>query len=155
MKNEGLDGVVICDPVIAARADGLATRPPTTSAPANAVATTNLIRATREQEGRGPIGAPSTSASCFLGAAGVRAAVAARVAAAGADHPPTAAGAFDRVLPAVEEGRLAGRRRLARLGRRRLGAAAARVALGEPRLHLGGEDPGLLLLLGGEERLAE
>src|SRR5881392_1673957 len=139
MKNDGLDGVVICDPVIAARADGLTTRPPRTSAPASAVAATNLILAMREQQGRGLIGAPSTSASCFLGAAGVRAAVAARVAAAGADHPPAAAGALDRVLPAVEEGRLAGRRRLARLARRRLGVAAGGVALGEPCLHLGGE----------------
>src|ERR1700745_711383 len=36
-----------------------------------------------------------------LRAAGIRAAVAARVAAAGADHAAAAAGALDRVLPAV------------------------------------------------------
>src|SRR6185503_2346476 len=89
----------------------------------------------------------------FLGAAGVRAAVAARVAAAGADHPAAAAGALDRVLPRVEESRLARRRRLG--GLRGRGRLAVCVALRHPRLHLGREDPGLLLLLRREEPLAE
>src|SRR3954462_11936103 len=82
-------------------------------------------------------------------AAGVRPAVAARVAAAGPDHPAAAAGALDRVLPAVEERRLARRHRFV-LGR---GGLAGRVGRGEPRLHLGREDAGLLLLFGGEELL--
>src|SRR5581483_7860450 len=86
-------------------------------------------------------------------AAGVRPAVAARVARARAHHAAAAAGALDGVLPGIEERRLTGRRRLERLGRR--GRLAVRVALCEARLHLGREDARLLLLLGGEERLAE
>jgi uncharacterized protein DUF763 len=46
---------------------------------------------------------------CLLTAAGVLAAVPARVARAGPDHPPAALRALDGVLPRVEEGRLAGR----------------------------------------------
>src|SRR5262249_4794224 len=146
----------ICDAVIAAGAAGAAARPPMTSAPARAVAAASLFLSALM--GRGPIGAPSTSAASFLGAARVRAAVAARVATAGADPPPAAAGALARVLPRVEEGRLTGWRRLGGLGGR--GRLAVRpptggIALGHPCLDLGREDPSLLLLLGREEPLAE
>src|SRR5687767_14321855 len=82
-------------------------------------------------------------------AVGVRAAVAAGVARAGPHHAAAALGALDRVLPGVEERGLALRRRLD--SRRR--GIAVRVRLREPRLHLCGEDPRLLLLLGGEELL--
>src|SRR6478672_3609907 len=83
-------------------------------------------------------------------AAGVRAAIAARVAAAGSHHATAALGALDRVFPAVEERRLARRRGLVRCR----GCLAGGVGCGEPRLHLGRQDPGLLLLVGGEELLA-
>src|SRR4029079_8826578 len=88
-------------------------------------------------------------AAKLLAAAGVRAAVAARVARARAHHAAAALRALDRVLPGVEEGGLALRRRLRR---RRCGLAGG-VRLCETRLHLGGQDPRLLLLLGGEELL--
>src|SRR5213080_4459017 len=84
-----------------------------------------------------------------LGATRVGPAVPAGVAGAGADHPAAALGALDRVLPRVEERGLAWRQRLARLGRSDL-LAAVRVPLGEARLHLGREDPGLLLLICGQ-----
>src|SRR5438874_10332959 len=142
-KNDGSEGVVMCDPVIAALAAGATTRPPRTSAPRRAAPAALLILVTSTEPSR----------SALLRAAGVRSAVAARVAAAGTDHPAAAAGALDGVLPRVEESRLAGRRRLGRLhGRGRL---SVRVPLGHPRLHLGREDPRLLLLLGREEPLAE
>src|SRR5207249_3933014 len=96
------------------------------------------------------------SARRRLRAAGVRPAVAARVARARADHPAAAAGALDGVLPGVEERRLARRRRVDwRRPGRRVAVAAVRVALRDSRLHLGREDPDLLLLLGRQELLAE
>src|SRR5438477_2154769 len=143
-KNDGSEGVVMCDPVIAALAAGATTRPPRTSAPRRAAPAALLILVTSTEPSR----------SALLRAAGVRAAVAARVAAAGADHAAAAAGALDGVLPRVEERRLARGRRVGRF-RRRHGFAAVRVPLRHPRLHLGREDPGLLLLLGREEPLAE
>src|SRR5436305_7157967 len=85
-----------------------------------------------------------------LAAAGVRAAVAARVAAARPHHAAAAAGALDRVLPRVEESGLARRRCVRRIGRDD-SLAAVRVPLCEACLHLGREDPRLLLLLGREE----
>src|ERR1041385_9566973 len=106
MKNDGLAGAVIRDPVIAACADGVTTRPPTASTPASAVATLILAgpmgassqRCARllQRRNGAPAGAPLEFgyADYRLRAAGVRPAVAARVAAAGADHPPAAAGAL-------------------------------------------------------------
>src|SRR3954452_1225572 len=84
-----------------------------------------------------------------LRTAGVRPAVAARVARPGADHAASAAGALDSVLPRVEERRLARRDGLDGRGRRvgRL-ALQERVRLREPRAHLRREDPDLLLLVG-------
>src|SRR5207248_9452484 len=96
----------------------------------------------------------STSSANASAAAGVRAAVAARVARAGTDHAAAAAGALDCVFPRVEECGLPWRGRLARLRRRDRGLAARLVPLREPRLHLGRDDPDLLLLLGGQEALA-
>src|SRR5215213_7206088 len=98
-----------------------------------------------------PLGQPGAGGSFLLAAAGVRAAVAAGVARACPDHAAAAAGALDGVLPVVEERRLAGGRRdVGRL--RRL---AGRVGLREPRLHLGRQDPDLLLLLRRQELLPE
>src|SRR5439155_611634 len=98
-------------------------------------------------------GVPSALRPRLLRAAGVRAAVAARVARAGADHAAAAAGALDRVLERVEQRGLAGWRRVDRRG---LGGAVLErvVRLREPRPHLGREDPDLLLLVGCEELLA-
>src|SRR5947209_1216033 len=98
--------------------------------------------------------APTPISGPLLRAAGVGPAVAARVTRARPDHAAAAPRALDRVLPRVEEGGLA---RRGDLGRRRSDAvcvAPVRVALGHPRLDLGREDPGLLLLVGGEELLA-
>src|SRR5690348_5435577 len=82
-------------------------------------------------------------------AARARTAVAARVAGAGPHHASPAAGALDRVLVAVEE------RALPRKDSRPVAGRLARVRTREPRLHLGREDPDLLLLVDGEELLAE
>ena len=91
----------------------------------------------------------STPTGGRLRAAGVGAAVAAGVARARPDHPATAAGAFDRVLPLVEQRRLPGRGGLG--GRRR--RLTGRIRSGEPGFHLGGQDPDLLLLLRGQDLL--
>src|SRR5438067_12488381 len=82
-------------------------------------------------------------------AAGARAAVAARVARARADHAAAAAVALDRVLVRVEE------RGLARRGLDRRLRLAVRVPLGELRADLHREDAGLLLLVDVEKLLAE
>src|SRR5215210_5883238 len=81
----------------------------------------------------------------------VRPTVPARVAAAGANHPPATPRALDCVFPRVEERRLARRRRLGRNRRRRRldRRPAVRVALRELRAALRGEDPDLPLLLDG------
>src|SRR4051812_20379458 len=88
-----------------------------------------------------------------LTAACVSPAVPARVARPGPNHPPTALGALHGVLPRVEQGGLAWR---ARFGPFR-GAAGLLVVvlLREASLHLRREDPRGLLLLGGQELLAE
>src|SRR5215475_2237405 len=98
--------------------------------------------------------AGSRRAAAQLRAASIRPAVAARVARAGPHHAAAAAGALDGVLPRVEERSLAGRGRLGRVERDRRDAAV-RIALREHRLHLGREDPRLLLLLRAQEALAE
>src|SRR5262245_49683413 len=95
-------------------------------------------------------GGPRREGRRLLRAAGVGAAVAAGVAGAGPDHPAPAPGALDRVLPRVEERGLA---RRGRLGRRRRGCLTGGVGGSEPCLHLGRQDPGLLLLVGGQELL--
>src|SRR5213080_4128311 len=87
----------------------------------------------------------------FLAAAGVRAAVAARVATARPHHAAAAAGALDGVLPRVEERGLAGRGGVRRRGGRGRGVAVLRR---EPRLDLRRQDPDLFLLLDREELLA-
>src|SRR5437588_5887635 len=149
-KNDGSAGLLMCDTVIAARAAGAAMKPPNTSTQARAAPATSLVLGWCTAP---PLRRRARILLWPLGAAGVRAAVAARVAAAGADHPAAAARALDRVLPAVEERRLAGRWRLGRLcGCRGL---AVRVALCHPLLHLGREDSRLLLLLRRQEALAE
>src|SRR5690242_20746911 len=89
-----------------------------------------------------------------LATAGVRAAVAARVTRAGSDHSPAALGALLGVLEGVEQSGLARRGRFDRRGRYRRRLAAVAVAVREPRSHLGGHDPELLLLLDRQEALA-
>src|SRR6187455_1358342 len=86
-----------------------------------------------------------------LTAAGVRPAVAARVAAAGPDHPPAALGALHCVFPRIEQGGLAWRSHLRSLRGRRWLTVVLRSQL---RFHLRREDPRGLLLLRGEELLA-
>src|SRR3954471_11835080 len=96
---------------------------------------------TRRAPSPGPFSAAARSAVGGSAAARARPAVAARVAGAGPYHPAAAAAALDRVLPVVEERRLARRSELDRLGR----AVVRGVGLGEPRADLQREDPRLLL----------
>src|SRR5947209_6962974 len=89
-----------------------------------------------------------------LRTAGIRPAIAAGVARAGADHAAAAAGALDCVFPAVEERGLARRRRF---GGRRIADGLAplerAVRLRQARAHLGREDADLLLLVRSEKAL--
>src|SRR3954454_4600166 len=105
---------------------------------------------TRRAQSPGPFSA-ARSAVGGSAAARARPAVAAGVAGAGPYHPAAAAAALDRVLPVVEERRLARRSELDRLRR----AVRWGIGLGEPRADLEREDPRLLLLFDRQELLPE
>src|ERR1700694_5486340 len=108
----------------------------------------------RRPERRSPAlrGFKTSSYRVDLGAAGVCAAVSARVARARSDHPASALCALDCVFPRVEQGGLARWWGVERL-RRRLRARGA-VALRSAGFHLWRQDPDLLLLIRREELLA-